>query len=141
MISSATRFVAVALLLVGCGLATGAAGQDLVYEPVNPSFGGDPFNSSHLLGLAQQQNEFDDRSFDPIDPQEQFADSLERRILSRTSQEIVNRIFGENPQDSGTFTVGQQEIVFQQVGDQVEITLTDLQTGATTNLTIPTPQF
>ncbi|SDG17364.1 curli production assembly/transport component CsgF [Limimonas halophila] len=134
------------ILAVCAGLMAAAAGpaaaQDLVYQPVNPSFGGDPFNSSHLINLAQQQNDFDDSSFDPPSAQEQFADSLERRILSRTSQEITDRIFGENPQESGEFTVGQQRITFDQTGDgQIDITLLDLQTGAETNLTIPTPQF
>lgn len=26
--------------------------QDLVYQPVNPSFGGSPLNSGHLLSIA-----------------------------------------------------------------------------------------
>jgi len=130
-----------AAALGGALIAGPAAAQDLVYEPVNPSFGGDPFNSSHLLGLAREQKDFDEQSFEPVDPQQQFADSLERRILSRTSQEITDRIFGEDSQESGNFTVGQQEIEFQQVGEQVEVTLRDLETGATTNLTIPTPRF
>ncbi len=123
------------------GLAAPVGAQDLVYQPINPSFGGDPFNSSHLIGLAQQQNDFDDRSFTPLDPQQQFAASLERRILSRTSQEITDRIFGENPQESGEFEVGTQQISFEQVGDQVEITLVDVETGASTSLTVPTPRF
>ena len=122
-------------------LSTGALAQDLVYQPVNPSFGGDPFNSSHLLGLAQQQNDFDDTTFEPIDPQQQFADSLERQIFNRTSQEIVNEIFGEDGSDSGTFNVGDQQIAFQQVGEEVQITLTDVTTGATTQITVPTPRF
>jgi curli production assembly/transport component CsgF len=136
------RAFAAGILWASCTAATPAVAQDLVYQPVNPSFGGDPFNSSHLIGLAEQQNDFDDQSFNPPTAQEQFADSLERRILSRTSQEITDRIFGENPQESGEFTVGQQRITFDQTGDgQVDITLLDLQTGAETNLTIPTPQF
>jgi curli production assembly/transport component CsgF len=123
-------------------LSVPAAGQDLTYEPINPSFGGDPFNSSHLLQLSQRQNEFDNpEPFEQRSAQEQFADSLERRILSRTSQTITDRIFGEDAEERGNFTVGSQEIQFQQVGDQVEITLRDLDTGATTNLTIPTPRF
>src|SRR6056297_2743627 len=92
-------------------LAAGrAGGEDLVYTPVNPSFGGNPFNSSHLLSIAQQQNQFDNRSFTPFTSQQQFVQSLERRILSRTSQEITDRIFGENQEESGEFTVGQQQI-------------------------------
>lgn len=137
-----SRHIMAALVACALGSVSTANAQDLVYEPINPSFGGDPFNSSHLLQLSQQQNDYDDRQrFEPPDAQEQFADSLERRILSRTSQEITNRIFGEDAQDSGNFTVGSQEISFQQVGDQVEVTLRDLDSGATTNLTIPTPRF
>lgn len=115
--------------------------EDLVYTPVNPSFGGNPFNSSHLLSIAKEQNEHDNQTFTPQDPQQQFADSLERRILSRTSQLITERIFGEGEDDSGEFTIGDQQIAFERTGEQVEIVLTDLATGATSNLTIPTPQF
>ncbi|MCK5278996.1 MAG: curli production assembly protein CsgF, partial [Cyclobacteriaceae bacterium] len=30
--------------------------QDFVYQPVNPAFGGNPYNYSWLLGQAQAQN-------------------------------------------------------------------------------------
>ena len=33
-----------------------AMAQDLSYDPVNPGFGGNPFNSAHLLGVAHAQN-------------------------------------------------------------------------------------
>jgi curli production assembly/transport component CsgF len=141
MVMTNAKGLAMAAGLGAALAAPSVPAQDLVYQPINPSFGGDPFNSSHLQSLADKQNPHDDRSFTPVDPQQQFADSLERRILSRTSQAITDRIFGEDAQDNGNFTVGQQEIEFQQVGEQVEITLRDLETGATTNLTIPTPRF
>ena len=38
--------------MVALALAGSAAAQELVYTPVNPSFGGNPFNSAHLLGTA-----------------------------------------------------------------------------------------
>src|SRR5687768_2330768 len=37
-----------------------AMSQDIVYQPINPSFGGNPFNSAHLLGIANAQNTFKD---------------------------------------------------------------------------------
>ncbi len=114
---------------------------DLIYQPINPSFGGDPFNSSHLLGIAQAQNQFDDRSFSEVDPIDRFADDIERRILGEAAREITDRIFGENPEDTGNFTVGSNQIAFEQVGDEVLLTLTDLNTGAETVLTIPAPRF
>lgn len=33
-----------------------ASASELVYTPRNPSFGGNPFNSDHLIGTAQAQN-------------------------------------------------------------------------------------
>ena len=43
-----------AMLTVGLAGAPAQAG-DITYTPVNPSFGGSPLNSSHLLGLANAQ--------------------------------------------------------------------------------------
>ena len=122
-------------------IAAAAQAGDLVYQPVNPSFGGDPFNSSHLLGLAERQNEYDDQTFTPIDPLDRFAEDIERRVLSQASREITDRIFGEQAQDSGEFSVGNSRIVFEQVGDEVLLTLINTESGAETNLTIPAPQF
>jgi len=128
-------------LFLSMVLPGGALAGDLVYEPINPSFGGDPFNSSHLLGIAQAQNRFDDRVFTPIDPLDRFADDIERRVLSQAAREITDRIFGENPEESGDFTVGSTSISFERIGDDVRLTLADLDTGAETVLTIPAPQF
>ena len=41
-------------------MAVPASAQDLSYEPIDPSFGGNPFNSAHLLGVANAQNDYDD---------------------------------------------------------------------------------
>jgi hypothetical protein len=49
-------------------LGTGLAGtpplhaSELIYRPFNPSFGGNPNLSSHLINLAQIQNRFGQRS-------------------------------------------------------------------------------
>jgi len=45
-------------LIVAGVLATGAAyASELVYQPVNPSFGGDPLNGNWLLSQATAQTE------------------------------------------------------------------------------------
>jgi hypothetical protein len=44
----------------GIMLATPAISGNLVYRPINPSFGGDPFYSSHLLGIAEANNRYGD---------------------------------------------------------------------------------
>jgi curli production assembly/transport component CsgF len=50
--------IAGTILLVSLNGAA-AAGQ-LTYRPVNPSFGGDPFNSAHLLGIASANDRYKD---------------------------------------------------------------------------------
>ena len=50
--------VAGTILLVSLNGAA-AAGQ-LTYRPINPSFGGDPFNSAHLLGIASANDRYKD---------------------------------------------------------------------------------
>lgn len=122
--------------------AVSTQAQDLVYHPINPSFGGDSFNSAHLLGLADIQNEYDDVTFEPVDPIDAFAASIERRILGEVSRQISDRIFGEDAQESGEFTIGDTRIKFARSGlDQLEIVLLDIVTGAETELLIPAPTY
>ena len=122
--------------------ATVTQAQDLVHQPINPSFGGDSFNSAHLLGLADIQNQYDGVNFQPTDPIDAFAASIERRILGEVSRQISDRIFGEEAQESGEFTVGDTKIAFAREGlDQIGIQLIDIETGAETALLIPAPAF
>ena len=51
------RFHKAALLGLSV-VATPVAAQQLVYTPVNPAFGGNPFNSTQMLALANAQNQF-----------------------------------------------------------------------------------
>ena len=48
------------LWLVAALIAPALHASELVYRPVNPSFGGNPLNSSHLLGTANAQNDYKD---------------------------------------------------------------------------------
>lgn len=41
--------------LVAVAAASAAAGSEMVYHPVNPTFGGNPLNGSALLSQAQAQ--------------------------------------------------------------------------------------
>src|ERR1700749_5264946 len=48
--------IAIAAVL-GANAAAPAAASELVYHPVNPTFGGNPLNGSFLLSTAQAQGE------------------------------------------------------------------------------------
>jgi len=134
------RFWRSATMLAGCALlAVPASAQDIVYRPIDPSFGGNPFNSSHLLGIANAQNDYRDPASGQSNSQADiFARQLQSRLLSALSSQIVNAIFGENPQESGTISFGGQTINFVRSLTEVTLNITDDQTGEITTIVIPT---
>lgn len=77
---------AVFIANLGTALAT-----ELVYRPTNPSFGGDPRNSAHLLGLAGPQNQFRDTG-DQLTPTEEFNQRLQASLLSRITSAVTRDI-------------------------------------------------
>lgn len=130
----------IALNLAAIGFAAvPAAAQDLVYQPIDPTFGGNPFNSAHLLGIANAQNDYRDPTATTNNSQADiFARQLQSRLLSALSSQIVDAIFGENPQESGTISFGGQTIDFVRGLTEVTLTITDDDTGEITKIVIPT---
>jgi len=131
------------LTLAGCAFATviasPVAAQDIVYQPIDPSFGGNPFNSGHLLGIANAQNDYRDPAARQSNSQADiFARQLQSRLLSALSSQIVDAIFGDNPQERGTISFGGQTINFVRSLTEVTLTITDDQTGEVTEIVIPT---
>jgi curli production assembly/transport component CsgF len=131
-------------LMLFCGVAfsclmgSPALAQDIVYQPVNPSFGGNPFNSNHLLGVANAQNDYrDPRATSNSSQADIFARQLQSRLLSALSSQIIDAIFGENPQESGTISFGGQTITFFRSLDSVTLTITNDETGEETVIVVP----
>lgn len=132
------RFAAIALAFGCCAAGTPALAQDLVHEPISPTFGGNPFNSNHILGIANAQNKnTDPNAVDRNNQSSIFARQLESRLLSALSSQIVDAIFGENPQESGTITFGGQTIEFFRGLDEVTLIIRNDDTGEETRIVIP----
>ena len=100
-------------LIIVFFLLTGKTyGQDFVYTPKNPAFGGNPYNYSWLLSSAQAQNDIKTASTtnpysnSSTDPLTNFTTSLNQQILSELSRQIVAKQFGENALTAGTYTLG-----------------------------------
>jgi len=116
--------------------------QDFVYQPKNPAFGGNPYNYSWLMSLAQAQNDIKETSTSAYsaystDPLKDFTESLNRQILSQLSRQIVARQFGEDALSAGTYVLGDYQI---EVGDQangLNITILDNKTGSQTTVSVP----
>lgn len=127
------------VLALGCiASASPAFAQDLVHEPISPTFGGNPFNSNHILGIANAQNKnTDPNAIDRNDQSSIFARQLESRLLSALSSQIVDAIFGDNPQEQGTITFGGQTIEFFRGLDSVTLIIRNDDTGEETRIEIP----
>jgi curli production assembly/transport component CsgF len=144
------RIISLATLFATIGLSGQALAQDLVYTPVNPSFGGNPLNSSHLLGLANAQRDAtasdandgtgvggggggtDDGDTDV----DLFIRQLQGRLLSALASQVTEAIFGENPQDSGTITFGGTTVSFERTADSITLTIVD-EFGTVTVISVP----
>ncbi len=140
------HFVALLLLTASIGMLIpcASAGQ-LIYAPANPSFGGNPLNSSHLLGLASAQ-----RSATASDANassgssttsgtgtttgttsaQLFVSQLQGRLLSALASQVTDAIFGTNPQDHGTVTFGDTTVTFDRTLDSIRLQIDDT-TGST----------
>lgn len=137
-VSKVVRPLAIAIILAGVAAGSTVAAQDLVYQPISPTFGGNPFNSSHLLGVANAQNDYKDPAAAKASSQSDlFSRQLQSRLLSAFASQMTNAIFGENPQESGTFTMGGQTVSFVRDLENVNITITNDDTGEVTNIVVP----
>lgn len=126
--------------LLACALscAAPALAQDVVYRPISPTFGGNPFNSNHVLGVANANNDTrDPRAANTNSQADIFARQLQSRLLSSLSSQIVDAIFGDNPQESGTISFGGQTIEFFRSLDEVTLIIRNDETGEETRIVVP----
>ena len=131
----------VMLLLFLLILAGNLFSQQLVYEPINPSFGGSPLNGNWMLSQAQAQNGFTSRGeFDSrfvSDPLADFTASLNRQILAQLSRNLISSLFGESGLNEGRYEIGEFIIDITQGADGISIIIFDLGTGNETKIIVP----
>lgn len=143
------RTLITALITLGAVFQFSAFATELVYEPINPSFGGNPLNGSFLLSKANSQNAhsapLSERSYD-----ERLQESLERAYINRIVREITDIAFGEqeydedgNPIDSifnqdSIFVSGDFQVeLITSNPDSIVVNITNLLTGDVTVVEIP----
>ncbi len=112
---------------------------DLVYTPLNPTFGGSSFNSAHLLATAEAQKpkEKPKETSSSQSSSERFIRLLESRLSSSLATAVSEAIFGDDAQPNGTITFDTQQVAFVNTGDEIQLTITDFATGQITNITVP----
>ena len=120
-----------------CGVSllcvtTAASATELVYQPLNPSFGGSPLNGSFLLQKAQAQNAHR-ATEDPKTFVDKFKESLERNLINSITRRIADGELTEGVYDTGEYRI---EVGFDTDG-AVMVTITSNSTGATTVIKMP----
>jgi len=115
--------------------------QDFVYTPVNPAFGGNPYNYSWLMSSADAQNTFeepeDDWSLYDDDPLASFQESLNRQILSEITRQLYLSQFGEDGLAEGFYEFGSFQIDVSPTSEGMQIRIIDVATGSETTVVVP----
>jgi curli production assembly/transport component CsgF len=116
--------------------------SELVYKPINPSFGGSPLNGSYLLNKAQSQNQHKAK-VSKKSSAEKFKESLERAYINKVVREITDLAFGEISDTSifnqdSIFVSGDMEIqLITSNSDSITVQVTNTATGEVTIIEIP----
>jgi len=141
-------------MFLACGIVCGlffissgvATATELIWVPINPSFGGPSYNASWLMASAQAQNKLVEKPkpYTPPtqDPIADFERRLNSQILYRLSSKIVDEAFGEEgllPEGitEAQYVVGDFRVDVTTDLSQITVKLTDTATGNTTTLQVP----
>jgi curli production assembly/transport component CsgF len=71
---------------------------------------------------------------------QKFLNNFESRVYAQLSTQLVNNLFGENPQNSGTVTIEGNTIQYTKTVDMISMTVTAAD-GSITQVQIPIGQL
>lgn len=124
--------------------ANAASATELVYVPVNPSFGGNPQNGPILLGTASATSKhvadsgLGSSSLLKQTALDQFNQTLERTVLSQLASAATSKLIGTDGKlMPGTFATTNFTISIEDIGGGLlRITTTDKTTGTSTSFEV-----
>jgi hypothetical protein len=67
---------------------------------------------------------------------QKFLNNFESRVYAQLSTQLVNNLFGENPQTSGTVSIEGNTIQYTKTSDMISLTVTGID-GTLTQVQIP----
>ena len=139
------------LLLISI-IAINIKADQIVHKFKSPSFNGIG-TSSHYLTIENQEHtrkltikEEIKALQDEIERDKEnstlarFMRNLESRVYAELSRQLVNNLFGETPQSSGTITLEGNTIEYTSDGTTLTLTITE-QDGTITTIVIPIGTF
>ena len=125
--------------LFGICLTAGSVwAGEITYNPVNPNFGGNPFNAAPLLSAASAQNDHEDPNAVSRDFSQSFQDKVDSLILSSLARAALGSLTDDSGNlVPGTFDTGLSTITITDLGTTLEIKVVDNATGDTTTVVVP----
>jgi curli production assembly/transport component CsgF len=136
--------ISFSILVLGAWMGLGQAqAAEITYTPLNPNFGGNPFNAAPLMNSAAAQNKFTapraQRATPPTAAQ-RFAQRLDSAILSRLTRQVLGAVFDPITGElvNGTINTGVNTIdVFTSPNGGTIIQITNTETGEVTVIEAP----
>ncbi len=146
---------AVIAFALSAAFAFSAQAGNLVYTPIDPSFGGNPLNSSHLLSVAGAQRNATASDANTssssstggttgssgLSNAQLFVQQLEGRLLSALASQVTDAIFGSNPQESGKVIFGDTTVTFSRTVGSIHLDIYNALDGTTTTIEVPQLQI
>jgi hypothetical protein len=134
--------------------STSLSSSEMVHSFNNPSFSGNGF-SSHVLSIDQLERQREQKIKDDADAAERqakrdeesetinrFISNVESRIYANLSKQLVDQMFGDTGQNTGTAEIEGATILWERDTDlgTIAITITE-EDGTITRLTVPVGDF
>ena len=126
--------------------------DEILFKFKSPSFSG-VNSSSHYLTIENQEATRKQAIKDEIEAlkdeiereenntvEARFMRNLTSRIYAQLSRQMVEQLFGETPQTSGTLELEGNTIEYKVENELITLTITD-ETGGTTSITVPIGSF
>jgi len=136
------------ILVLAILVSTEAGSSELQHSFNSPSFSGVGY-SAHVLTIEQLENAARQRQRDQqaqaaaaaerarlTSPINQFVNNLQSVIYQQLAKRLSEAIFGENPSDAGTISLGGNTINYIRTGNNINLSVID-QAGSVTTITIP----
>ena len=150
--------IAVWLLLMGgvmfaIVLAQNVNADEIKFQFKSPSFSGIGQSAHYLTVESQEYTRKEQLRADLKSLEEQrkrdeensvvsrFTRNLESRIFAQISRQIVEQLFGENPETEGSFTLFDNIISWSSDGTYITLIITNTLDDTTTEITIPIGDF
>lgn len=110
-----------------------AHSSPLIYQPVNPNFGGNPNNGSFLMSAAQAQNSYKDPSLDDALAGTSSLDNLTELLQSNLLSDMLT-----NPTPGQSISTNDYSVKVQGGANsgQLFVLITDKKTGQTSTIEV-----